>query len=168
MTFLWIYPSHGLKKPSPYLVLSSQNIITTKILVSFNSSDVSLGGFTIPAGAQVVPLLHAVHMDPELWDEPSQFRPQRFLNAEGKVCKPEYFMPFGVGRRMCLGDALARMELFLFFANVLHNFDLRLPEGDVLPSLRGNAGITVTPDPFKICAIRRDLEDRRQRNVGSS
>ncbi|XP_029675425.1 cytochrome P450 18a1 [Formica exsecta] len=119
--------------------------------------DVTLNGYTIPAGCQVVPLLHAVHMDPELWDEPEAFRPTRFLTSEGKIHKPEYFMPFGVGRRMCLGDVLARMELFLFFSSLMHTFDLRLPEGTSLPSLRGNAGITVSPDPFKVCLLQRDL-----------
>ncbi|XP_046421780.1 cytochrome P450 18a1 [Neodiprion pinetum] len=120
--------------------------------------DVRLNGFTIPAGTQIVPLLHAVHMDPELWNEPQAFRPERFLSAEGKVTKPEYFIPFGVGRRMCLGDVLARMELFLFFSSLLHTFDISLPEGASLPSLRGNAGITVTPDPFKVCLNQRTFE----------
>ncbi|OAD52306.1 Cytochrome P450 18a1 [Eufriesea mexicana] len=120
--------------------------------------DVTLHGYTIPAGSQVVPLLHAVHMDPELWEEPEEFRPSRFLSAEGKVQKPEYFMPFGVGRRMCLGDVLARMELFLFFSSLMHTFELRSPQGSSLPSLRGNAGVTVTPDPFDVCLLPRNLD----------
>lgn len=118
----------------------------------------TLNGYSIPAGSHVVPLLHAVHMDPELWHEPEAFRPARFLTAEGKVYKPEYFMPFGVGRRMCLGDVLARMELFLFFSSLVHTFDLRLPEGASLPSLRGNAGVTMTPDPFKVCLLQRNFD----------
>ncbi|XP_066602887.1 cytochrome P450 18a1 [Prorops nasuta] len=137
--------------------------------------DVMLNGYKIPAGSQVVPLLHAVHMDPKLWEKPDEFRPARFLSAEGKVTKPEYFMPFGVGRRMCLGDVLARMELFLFFSSLLHSFDLRLPDGENLPSLAGNAGITVTPDPFKVCLVQRRIEQASNdnaptgvlRNVGS-
>ncbi|XP_076639929.1 cytochrome P450 18a1 [Colletes latitarsis] len=120
--------------------------------------EVTLHGYTIPAGSQVVPLLHAVHMDSELWEEPKEFRPSRFLSTEGKVQKPEYFMPFGVGRRMCLGDVLARMELFLFFSSLMHTFELRSPEGASLPSLRGNAGVTVTPDPFDVCLLPRNLE----------
>lgn len=59
--------------------------------------DVQLGGYTIPQGVQVVPHIHAVHMDPKLWDRPQEFRPERFLNAEGKVVKPDFFIPFGVG-----------------------------------------------------------------------
>ncbi|XP_059488140.1 cytochrome P450 18a1 [Neocloeon triangulifer] len=122
------------------------------------TKDVFLDGYFIPKDTQVIPLLHAVHMDPTLWDKPEQFRPTRFLNAEGKVTKPEFFMPFGVGRRMCLGDVLARMELFLFFASLVHTFDLRLPDGETLPSLKGNTGITVTPDSYKVCLLRRAAE----------
>jgi hypothetical protein len=70
---------------------------TASSLFSF-CRDVHLNGFTIPKNTQIVPLLHAVHMDPNLWDEPEKFKPSRFLNAEGKVTKPEYFLPFGVGK----------------------------------------------------------------------
>ncbi|XP_046390470.1 cytochrome P450 18a1 [Ischnura elegans] len=122
------------------------------------TKDVCLNGYFIPKDTQVVPLLHAVHMDPALWDEPECFRPTRFLNAEGKVTKPEFFLPFGVGRRMCLGDVLARMELFLFFSSLLHVFRVELPEGASLPSLKGNAGVTVTPDAFKVCLVQRPID----------
>lgn len=137
--------------------------------------DINFNGYKIPKHAQIVPLLHAVHMDPNLWDSPEEFRPSRFLNSEGKVTKPEYFLPFGVGRRMCLGDVLARMELFLFFSSLLHVFHIRLPEGQSLPSLRGNTGVTITPDSFKVSFIQRttgpDLEflhiSDNLRNLGS-
>ncbi|KAJ9590643.1 hypothetical protein L9F63_016314 [Diploptera punctata] len=120
--------------------------------------DVLLNGFKIPKNTQIVPLLHAIHMDPNLWDEPEKFKPSRFLSAEGKVTKPEFFLPFGVGRRMCLGDVLARMELFLFFSSLIHVFNFQLPEGQPLPSTKGNAGITVTPDSYKVCLIQRPLD----------
>lgn len=116
----------------------------------FSCRDINFNGYKIPKHAHIVPLLHAVHMDPELWDHPEDFRPSRFLNSEGKVTKPDYFLPFGVGRRMCLGDVLARMELFLFFSSLLHVFHIRLPEGQSLPSLKGNTGVTITPDSFKV------------------
>nr|CAD7586451.1 unnamed protein product [Timema genevievae] len=137
--------------------------------------DVYLNGFKIPKNTQVVPLLHAVHMDPTLWDEPERFQPTRFLSAEGKVTKPEFFLPFGVGRRMCLGDVLARMELFLFFSSLLHVFHLEVPQGEPLPSLKGNAGVTVTPDPCKVRLVSRPMEvemdflseSQTLRNVGT-
>uniref|UniRef100_A0A0K8UW89 Cytochrome P450 18a1 n=2 Tax=Bactrocera latifrons TaxID=174628 RepID=A0A0K8UW89_BACLA len=119
--------------------------------------DVELNGYKIPAGSHVIPLINSVHMDPNLWEKPEEFNPRRFLDSEGKVRKPEYFIPFGVGRRMCLGDVLARMELFLFFASFMHSFDITLPEGQPLPSLKGNVGATITPETFKVCLTPRPL-----------
>lgn len=88
---------------------------------------------------------------------PEEFRPRRFIDAEGKVKKPEFFMPFGVGRRMCLGDVLAKMELFLFFSTLMHSFDITLPHGEAMPSLKGNVGVTITPEMFKVCLTPRPL-----------
>lgn len=98
-------------------------------------------------------------MDPKLWDLPEEFNPRRFIDAEGKIKKPAFFMPFGVGRRMCLGDVLARMELFLFFSTFMHSFDMRLPDGESMPSLKGNVGVTITPETFKVCLTPRPLTD---------
>lgn len=96
-------------------------------------------------------------MDPNLWDKPEEFNPSRFVDSEGKVRKPEYFIPFGVGRRMCLGDILAKMELFLFFASFIHTFNMTLPEGHPMPSLKGNVGATITPESFYVCLTPRPL-----------
>lgn len=110
-----------------------------------------MNGLTIPKGTQVIPLIHAVHMDPTLWKDPELFNPDRFLSADGtKIVKPDFFIPFGVGRRVCLGDVLAKAELFLFFSSLLHVFNLRLPEGAVQPDLRGQAGVTVSPQSFQV------------------
>lgn len=121
-------------------------------------SDETLNGYKIPAGSHVVPLISSVHMDPNLWDKPNEFNPERFINAEGHVQKPEYFIPFGVGRRMCLGIVLARMELFLFFSSIMHRFEITLPEGAELPSLKGNPGVTISPDHFAVCLKERPIE----------
>lgn len=120
---------------------------------------VEFEGYTIPKNAHVIPLLHAVHMDPEHWDEPEQFRPERFLCDDGNtVRKPEHFIPFGVGKRKCLGDHLAEKEFFLFFATLLHCFELKNPEGVSLPNLRGVAAVTVTPQDFEVVCIPRNVD----------
>lgn len=77
--------------------VSKPVILRTRLIFQRCCRDVYLNGFKIPKHTQIMPLLHAVHMDPKLWDEPEKFKPTRFLNAEGKVTKPEYFLPFGVG-----------------------------------------------------------------------
>ncbi|XP_015181173.1 PREDICTED: cytochrome P450 18a1 [Polistes dominula] len=120
--------------------------------------DVIVNDYLIPAGSQVVPNIYAVHMDPKLWDQPEEFRPSRFLDSEGKPQKPKHFMPFGIGQRVCLGEKLANYEIFLFFTSLLHMYDFRLPEGESLPSLRSNNGVTLTPDPYKVCYIRRNFD----------
>ncbi|XP_047470769.1 cytochrome P450 18a1-like [Penaeus chinensis] len=120
------------------------------------SRDTVLEGYTIPKGATIIPLLYSCHMDPDLWDEPEKFEPTRFLDEEGRVTKPQQFLPFGVGRRMCLGHVLARSEVFLFFTSILQNFTLGYPEGEPLPSLKGNLGATYTPEPFKLMFIPRE------------
>ncbi|XP_044734662.1 cytochrome P450 18a1 [Chrysoperla carnea] len=133
--------------------------------------DVTVNGYRIPQNTHVHPFLHAVHMDPNLWDEPERFNPSRFINSAGNCVKPEYFLPFGVGRRMCLGDVLARMELFLFFSSMLHTFNISVPEGEKLPSLKPNSGITLFPEAFKVCFKPRSLNTdtvhpRQEKNIG--
>lgn len=97
-------------------------------------------------------------MDPNLWDKPDEFNPSRFLDAEGNVHKPDFFIPFGVGRRRCLGDVLARMELFLFYASIMHTFTIELPENEPLPSLKGIIGVTISPQAFRVKLIPRPLQ----------
>nr|BAQ02390.1 cytochrome P450 CYP18A1 [Daphnia magna] len=124
------------------------------------SRTTTLNGFTIPKGTKVIPLIHAVHMNPALWKDPEGFNPERFLSADGtKVVKPDYFIPFGVGRRVCLGDVLAKAELFLFFSSLLHTFTLTVPQGASVPDLRGQAGVTVSPQTFQVCAKARYVEN---------
>lgn len=135
-----------------------QVIYKLHVLFYFIYSDETLNGYKIPAGSHVVPLINTVHMDPNLWDKPDEFNPDRFINAEGNVQKPEYFIPFGVGRRMCLGNVLARMELFSFFSSILHRFEISLPQGAELPSLKGNPGVTISPDRFAVCLKERPIE----------
>lgn len=65
-------------------------------------------------------------------------------------------MPFGVGRRMCLGDVLARMEMFMFFASIMHQFDMLPEAGTELPSLEGIVGATIAPESFRLRFVPRE------------
>ncbi|XP_037073829.1 cytochrome P450 2J6-like [Pollicipes pollicipes] len=93
------------------------------------AEEFQLGGFTVPQGAQIVPLLQAVHQDEALFAEPLEFRPERFLDAEGKLKPSRVLMPFSVGKRSCIGEAMARAELFLFVTAMVQRFTLRFPDG---------------------------------------
>ena len=91
--------------------------------------EIQLGGYTVPRGAQVISLLMAVHMDEKHFPEPEVFRPERFLDEQGRVKPNRALMPFSVGKRSCLGEALARAELFLLVTALLQRYSLRFPDG---------------------------------------
>ena len=107
-------------------------------------------GHKIPAGAQVWYNVWSLHYTGKEWKEPHCFKPERFLDEEGRLMRTtdQSFLPFGAGRRVCIGEALARMELFVFLSNILYRYDI-LPDSD-LPDLDGEFGVALKPKPFKI------------------
>ena len=119
--------------------------------------DTTLQGYSIPKGTTVIPNLWSLHHDPEIWDDPHAFRPERFLDEEGTFVPPkaDRFLPFSAGRRVCLGESLARMELFLVLARLLHSFKFENPPGCDIPSLEPIAGLVLMPRPFSVCAVKR-------------
>lgn len=84
--------------------------------------DVDVHGHLLKAGTVAVPQISCVLFDERVFQEPQRFRPERFLDASGQLRKIDELCPFSVGKRVCLGESLARMELFLFVTNIFHQF----------------------------------------------
>jgi len=84
---------------------------------------VNLGGYELPAGITVMPAITLMHENPALFDEPSRFKPERFLDGgEGGTYA---WIPFGGGRRRCLGAAFASFEMRVVLRTILRSTELR-------------------------------------------
>ncbi|XP_071950462.1 cytochrome P450 2J6-like isoform X2 [Antedon mediterranea] len=158
----------GQKKPKwsdrhsmPYLEATIMEIQRLGNVTPFfgrsTTGDVKISGYTIPADTTVLINLFSVHRHAEKWERPLNFEPERFLSGDLKtIRKQEPFLPFGLGRRLCIGDLMSRMEVFLFTANLIQRFDFKVPERRCAPSVNDCLpGLTRRPKPFEICATRR-------------
>lgn len=117
--------------------------------------DTELQGFFIPKGTTVIPNLSSVLKDETVWEKPHEFYPEHFLDANGQFVKPEAFLPFSAGRRACVGEQLARMELFLFFTVLLQKLTFVLPEDQPRPREDGHFALTNSPHPYMLQALPR-------------
>ncbi|XP_036244156.1 cytochrome P450 2J2-like [Molothrus ater] len=117
------------------------------------SEDTYVDGYYIPKGTIIMTNLTSLLFDKNEWKTPDSFNPEHFLK-DGKFWKNEYFLPFSTGKRACLGELLARSELFLFFTSLLQKFTFQAPPGTTL-SPRPMMGIAMAPQPYKICAVPR-------------
>ncbi|NWH59109.1 CP2C5 protein, partial [Geococcyx californianus] len=96
--------------------------IRTENFPRMTTQDVVFRGHTVPKGTPVIPVLSSVHTDPAQWENPKEVDPRHFLDEKGEFRKREAFMAFSAGKRMCPGEALARIELFLFLSTLLQSF----------------------------------------------
>ncbi|XP_078522649.1 cytochrome P450 2J6-like [Lissotriton helveticus] len=117
--------------------------------------EISLQGFNIEKGSLIIPNLFSALCDPEHWETPQQFNPGHFLDKEQKFMHKEAFLAFSAGHRVCLGETLARIELFIFFTSLLQGFTFRLPEGVKNVNMDPIFGGSLQPQPYQICAVPR-------------
>ncbi|MGH0130113.1 UNVERIFIED_CONTAM: hypothetical protein FKN15_006174 [Acipenser sinensis] len=128
------------RKRMPYMDAVLHEIQRVGNVVPMNllhktTGDTTFRGYKIPKGTPVIPLLSSVLSDKTQWETPHQFN--HFPDAQGKFVKRDAFMPFsagqcvreeqGPGRRVCLGETLAKMALFLFFTMLLQKFHFPPP-----------------------------------------
>uniref|UniRef100_K7FBW5 Cytochrome P450 family 2 subfamily W member 1 n=1 Tax=Pelodiscus sinensis TaxID=13735 RepID=K7FBW5_PELSI len=123
------------------------------------SVDTHFRGYFLPKGITVIPSLTSVLLDQTQWETPHEFNPYHFLDADGKFVKKEAFLPFSTGRRNCIGESLAKMELFLFFVGLLQTFTFQPPPGITESDLDlavPQTTFTLRPQPQAACAVLRE------------
>lgn len=122
------------------------------------SAEWEVCGKRIPAGTTIMCQFGAVHFDPEVFPDPERFDPTRFIDpATGNYRPIDCVKPFGLGKRRCLGEQLAKVELEAVLAALVQNFEF-FPQKGGLPSLERLPGMTSKPGPFK-CRVKKRREE---------
>lgn len=101
-------------------------------------------------------MLNSAHYDPHYFETPDTFNPDHFLDANGALKKNEAFIPFSIGKRICIGESIANAELFLFFTTILQNFSVASPVApediDITPL---EFGVSQVPPKYQIRFLSR-------------
>ncbi|XP_067119558.1 cytochrome P450 2C28-like [Centruroides vittatus] len=101
-------------------------------LLRYCIEETTIQGLTIPKGSIVITNIWSVHNDKDYWKDPEIFRPERFLDATGKkVIRHDLYIPFSLGKMSCVGESMAKEEVFLFFSSVMQQFSIKSFEENV-------------------------------------
>nr|KAF6303645.1 hypothetical protein mMyoMyo1_003581 [Myotis myotis] len=118
------------------------------------NQDIKFRGYFIPKGTAIVTSLTSLLHDDKEFPNPHQFDPGHFLDESGNFKKSNYFMPFSAGKRVCVGEGLARMELFLLLTHILQHFTLKPlvdpKDIDTSPVLSGFGSV---PPSYELCFV---------------
>ncbi|KAK1305741.1 Geraniol 8-hydroxylase [Acorus calamus] len=112
------------------------------------SEPATVAGYAVPKDARVFVNVWAIHRDGSVWEDPLEFRPERFLGEENEKRRDfsgndfDYF-PFGSGRRICAGIAMAERTFMWSLATLVHSLNWGMLDGEVVVDLEEKFGIVL-------------------------
>jgi len=112
--------------------------------------DTVVNGHKFKEGTVFFTNVQKLLMDPVQFPEPEKYRPERFLDQDGNIVKNEYLVPFGIGKRICMGETLAKNEMFIFFVRMLQRLSFSIDPQNVPDPKNCIAAITRIPKPFEV------------------
>jgi len=116
-------------------------------------ADIKYKDYTIPEGSIMYGVARYIMRDPSYWKNADDFDPERFIVTDPikhqlTIKKEDHFMPFGAGKRQCLGELLAKQEVFLITAKMLQNFTFAPSDNHELPGIEGTRGMISGPQNY--------------------
>ncbi|XP_053624011.1 probable cytochrome P450 305a1 isoform X1 [Plodia interpunctella] len=117
--------------------------------------DTQIDGYLIPKDTTVLISVADLHFDTEIWDNPHEFNPERFIDETGVLKNSEHMYHFGLGRRRCPGDSLAKSFIFITFVGILQKYRIDCSNG-VLPSDEPSVGLIAAAKPFTVDFVPRN------------
>ncbi len=116
------------------------------------TEDVEIQGQTMPAGTTLVPCIYLLHRREDIYPQPNEFRPERFL--EHRFSANEY-IPFGGGNRICIGAALAKLEMNLVLATILSDWELEDASEEKITTVRHGTVLAPSEQMKLICKNKK-------------
>ncbi|XP_021956777.1 cytochrome P450 2J3 [Folsomia candida] len=122
--------------------------------------DTTFKGYFLPKNTIIVSNLYACMKSPAIWGDPDTFRPERFLAGDAKsVVRHEALLPFSTGKRVCLGESLAKDELFLFTACLFQRFRVTPDPNGPPPTMDYHMATVLIPMPHNLVVHDRQDEE---------
>ncbi|TKR67940.1 hypothetical protein L596_024010 [Steinernema carpocapsae] len=123
------------RKDLPYLLAAINEIQRISSIINFNffrrsTRETMCGKYTLPKGTAAGVIMSVIFQDDKNFPDSLKFEPERFLDGENGKHQQQMMIPFGVGKRMCMGEGLARAELYLIIGNLFKSYKVSMAEGE--------------------------------------
>ncbi|KAI3504805.1 hypothetical protein L1887_26527 [Cichorium endivia] len=126
--------------------------------------DCVVGGYSVPKGTRLLVNIWKIHHDPKIWEDSFQFVPERFLTSKKNIdAKGQHFelIPFGSGRRICLGMSIAVKSLQLILASIVHGFEFQNVSSEPIDMTESPGLTNLKATPLELLVVPRILNIER-------